>query len=187
MVDLITGFATAVNETVGVIGSSEANSAVAGIIALIGMFLMLFLVVFLFMMVFTVGLYVYTSFALMSIAKKAKVEPSWLAWIPVGNLFLLSKIAKMHWWPILFFIAFLLPSTNNIFVASIIGIIYLVAFIILFVHGIIWWWKTFETVGKPGWWSLMILIPFFGFIVFLVLMGIAAWGKEEVLSSRVKK
>ncbi len=45
-------------------------------------------------------------------------------------------------------------------------------------------WKTFEAVKKPGWWSLIVLgsiIPILGIlfvIAYLVLIGLAAWGKK---------
>jgi hypothetical protein len=37
-------------------------------------------------------------------------------------------------------------------------------------------WKTFEAVGRPGWWAIFMIIPILN-IVYLVFLGIAAWGK----------
>jgi hypothetical protein len=129
-------------------------------------------------------LYIYTSIAYMKIAKKLGTERAWLAWIPVGNLLLLSQMAQMHWWPILLIIpvialfSFMMIVASEIifiafFVVSIIGII------ILYVHWFIWHWKMYERLGRPGWWSLMYLIPYAGIILYSVLLGIAAFGNSE--------
>ena len=83
----------------------------------------------------------------------------------------MSKIARMHWWPILLLIGILIP-----FVGSIISIVFVI-------FGFIWGWKIFEAVGRPGWWVLWQIIPILGTIIFLILLGIAAWGKKEVTSS----
>ena len=128
----------------------------AGIIALIFAFLIVLLIVL-------VILYIYTSLVYMGIAKKAKYSMPGLAWIPiVGPLIVTSGIAKMHWWPILLLIGFWIP-----FVGWILELV-------VFVFSIIWLWKTFETIKKPGWWAILCIIP----IVNLVLLGIAAWSKK---------
>ena len=46
--------------------------------------------------------------------------------------------------------------------------------IALCVFIIIWFWKIFEKIGKPGWWAILLLIP----IVNLVMLGITAWSKK---------
>ena len=68
----------------------------------------------------------------------------------------------MHWWPWLFLIGIIIPFVGGLL---------LLAFS---VFGIIWQWKMFEAVGKPGWWALLCLIP----VVNLIMIGIAAWGKD---------
>ena len=75
--------------------ASQINTVDSRIVPLIGVILII--VMFLFM----IAVYVYTSWALMRIAKRAKTEPAWLAWIPIANNYLLAKIAKMHWWPLI--------------------------------------------------------------------------------------
>lgn len=113
----------------------------------------------------SVAAYIYMALALMTLAKKLNTHPAWLAWIPIANLYLMSKMAQMHWWPILLLIAMIIPLLNFL------------AMIALLVFVIIWQWKIFERVNRPGWWALMILIPFVGAIIYYVLLGIAAWGK----------
>ncbi len=125
------------------------------------------MLLFIVLMQFSLAIYIYSSFAYMSLAKKTKTEPIWLAWIPIVRYYLISKIAKMPWWPILFLIGCAVPY-------PMIGLASMVAFSVFFV---IWSWKIFERVGRPGWWALLMIIPVAGPIIFFVLIGIAAWGK----------
>jgi len=119
---------------------------------------------FILFIILTIALYIYTSFAYMALAKKTKTEPAWLAWIPIANLYLHSKMAGMHWWPVLLIIVGFIPVIG--FIGS----------IVLAVYVFIWGWKIFEKVGKPGWWVLFAIVPIIGQIIFLILLGIAAWG-----------
>ena len=136
------------------------GGALGAIAALLVAFLVFFIIL-------AIAVYVYTSFAFMAIARKTKTEPAGLAWIPViGPLLISSKIAEMHWWPILLLIGFWIPFLN------------ILLMITLAVFSFIWMWKTFEAVGKPGWWILLNLIPIAGGIIFLILLGVAAWGKK---------
>ncbi len=112
-------------------------------------------------LIFLLGLYVYTSFAYMYIGKKAKVSNPLLAWVPrFGPSIIAYKASKMHWWPWLLLIAYFIPY-----------FLFFVAPIFLIIR-IIWTWKMFEVIKKPGWWALLTLIP----IVNLIIIGIAAWG-----------
>jgi len=169
-------------------GTTGNPTDMLGLIAVFAvMFLIVFLIIFILVILLIVALYVYSSWALMDIAKRAKVANPWLAWIPIANTYLLTKIAKMPWWPMLFIIPYFI-GLILLFIFSIVGIIfYLIGmlFMIAFVVFVfIWWWKTFERVGRPGWWILLALIPFAGIIIFMVFLGIAAWGK---LPQNVKK
>ena len=110
--------------------------------------------------------YIYTSFAMMRTAQRLKTEPALLAWVPIANNYLLSRMAKMHWWPILLLLAMIIPIIN---------ILAMVAFAVFFY---IWLWKICEARGKPGWWALLTLIPVFGIIWYLIMFGILAWGKD---------
>ena len=187
------------NLLTGLITSSDS--------ATLGIFMMV-----IFVMIFAIiGLYIYTSFALMAIAKKTKTEPAWLAWIPIANFVLISKIAKMHWWPILLMIpAFLFFGTGFILLTlkqQIAGMIliglYVVVLMPFVIYSTIWYWKLFEAVNRPGWWSLVPVIPavisilfslsksfamnllgsimsIIGSLIFMVLLGISAWSDNPV-------
>ncbi len=117
--------------------------------------------------VISIASYVYFALAYMSLAKKTKTEPAWLAWVPIANLYLISQMAKMHWWPILLILGVIIPVIN------------VFAMIALMVFTVIWDWKIFERVGRPGWWAITIIIPIVGWITFAVLLGVAAWGKSK--------
>ncbi|MEN7982687.1 MAG: hypothetical protein ABFQ65_04540 [Nanoarchaeota archaeon] len=128
-----------------------------------------------FFLLIAIGLYVYSALALMAIAKRTNTKRAWLAWIPYANIYLVSKIAKKHWWPILLLILITIFSffPENM----ILNIIELISTVIFAVFMIIWWWKICQRRGKPGWWALIVIIPLVGGIWALILLGILAWGK----------
>ena len=121
---------------------------------------------FVFIAVFSLFSYVYFSWALMRIAQRLNVANAWLAWIPVANLVLMAKMAKMHWWPVLLLLTLIIPFINFIGV------------IVFGVFMTIWVWKICEARKRPGWWALLALIPLFGSIWQFVMFGILAWGKD---------
>ena len=134
------------------------GAAAGGIMAAIMAFLAVFLAI-------GVALWIFISFAFMSIGKKAKYPSPGIAWIPVvGPALIAAKSARMHWWPILLLVVGLV---------SMLAVIGGIANLVFAVFFIIWMWKTFEVIGKPGWWSILLLIP----IVNLIMLGIAAWTK----------
>ena len=77
------------------------------------------------------------------------VENPWLAFIPIGNVVLMTQIGKVH------------RATIFLVFVPIIG------WIIPFY----WWWKIAEARNKPGWYSLLMIIPIVNFVV----IGILAW------------
>jgi len=136
----------------------------------------------------TIFLYTYSSLVLMTLAQKTQTSPSWIAWIPVVNFYLLSKIARMSWWPILLFIygfgiyvlvqekiIVLEPGTLS---AILLFGLSLPAFLVFGIFVLIWLWRTLERMGRSGWWVLLGFIPVIGSILLLILLGIAAWGKS---------
>ena len=97
-------------------------------------------------LVFSVIIYVYISLAYFAIAKKARLSSPGLAWIPfIGPLILAYQASKMHWWPWLLLIGYMIPFVG-IFTGLVFG-----------VFTIIWHWKMFEAVRKPGWWAILML------------------------------
>lgn len=129
----------------------------AGFLAIGAMFLFLYFL-------FLVGAYVFTSLMFKSLAKKAGDSSPNLAWIPgVGPLIIAFRASKMHWWPWLLLIGMIIPF---------VGIIAMIVFV---VFELIWIWKLFEAVGRPGWWTLLLFIP----IVGIVMLAIAAWGHSD--------
>jgi len=135
------------------------NSQAAGLFALgTSGFILVFLL--------AVGMYIYISFAYMAIARKNNQSSPGLAWIPgVGPMIVAYRASKMHWWPWLLLIGVIIPVVN---------IFAMVAFVIF---AVIWHWKMFEAVNKPGWWAIFFVIPILN-IVFYVFIGIAAWSSD---------
>ena len=94
-------------------------------------------------LLFYLAIYVFIAYSIMVIANKTNTENSWLAWIPIANLYLICKIAgKPGWWVILF----LIPLVN-------------------IVISIIIWMKIAEMRGKPSWLGILWIIPPPGLIV----------------------
>lgn len=99
--------------------------------------------------------YVFFALALMFIAKKTKTSDSWMAWVPILNLYLMCKTAgKSGLW----IIFLLIPFVN------IIGIVLI-------------WAAIAERLGKPAWWGLLMLVPIANFVIVAIL---AFSGNKEV-------
>ena len=118
-----------------------------GILAALGVFLFIFIIAF----------YVYLSLAWYTIAKKLKYKNAWLAWIPIVNGAMILQLGGFHWaWIFLI----LIP---------------IFGWIGLFVLIIISTWRIFEKRKYPGWFSLSILIPQAGGVLYLIAIGFVAW------------
>ena len=110
---------------------------------------------------FVLGLayYIYASVTLMTIAKRTNTENAWLAWIPIGNLYLMSQIGGLHAWTVALFLLTIIPVVGMIVAAGIWA----------------WYWMAIcEKCGKNKFLGILILVP----IANLILMGILAWGKD---------
>lgn len=110
--------------------------------ALTGVVLILFLG-------FVALMYVYMSLALQTIADKTHTANSWLAWIPIANLFLMLSVAKKPMW---WFLLFLVPLVN-------------------IVIAIMVWMAVAEARGKPNWWGILMIVP----LANLIVPGYLAW------------
>jgi hypothetical protein len=121
---------------------AQSSDAAGPFAALSGVMLMFFVV-------FGLGMYVYMSLALQTIADKTSTANSWLAWIPIANLFLMLSVAKKPMW---WFILFLIP---------LVGVVMM----------IIVWMAVAEARGKPNWWGVLMIVPLVNFVV----PGYLAW------------
>ena len=160
---------------------SEGVSAILGdaIGGMIGAIFTILLGFIFLVFIFTIGIYIYTSLAYMTIGKKAKDEKAWLAWIPiVGKPLLTARISKMQWWPVLLLLGgvFSFIPVAGMFISY-------ASFLTFTVFFYIWRWKTFEKVGHPGWFVLFFLIPIVGY----VFLGIVAWSKENIIEPVKRK
>lgn len=110
---------------------------------------------------FLVALYVYFALAWKTIAEKLKFKKSWIAWIPFANGAMILHLGDFHWaWIFLLLIPIL-------------------GWIALFVLFIIANWRIFEKRKHPGWFSLSLIIPQVGCILYLIAIGFAAWQKKK--------
>lgn len=128
-----------------------AGGMIGGAIVTLGIFLISLVLL---------GLYVYSSLAWYTVAKKLKNKNAWLAWIPIINIALVLQLGNFHWaWIFLLLIPVL-------------------GWIALFVIGIIALWRIFKKRKYPGWFSLALIIPEVGGILYLISIGFLAWGKK---------
>jgi magnesium-transporting ATPase (P-type) len=124
---------------VAVAQSSDATGPFA---ALTGVVLILFLG-------FVGAAYVYISLALQTIADKTNTANSWLAWIPIANVFLMLSVAKKPMW---WFILFLIPLVSLVMLVLV-------------------WMPIAEARGKPNWWGVLMIVP----LANIVVPGYLAW------------
>jgi hypothetical protein len=120
--------------------------------------------------------YIYMGFAYSAIARKNKQKSPGLAWIPfVGPVIIAYKASKMSSWPWFLLFGILIGFLSIIPIIGVLfSLIYTLAMITFGVFSIIWHWKMFEAVDKPGWWAILMIIWPIG----LIMVGIAAWSKK---------
>jgi hypothetical protein len=112
-------------------------------------------------LVFILAIYIYFALAWMTIAKKLNYKRPWLAWIPIANIAMILELGGFHWaW--IFII--LIPIAG---------------WVALAVLSIIATWKIFGMRKYPGWFSLSIVIPKVGFILYMIAIGFVAWSDKK--------
>lgn len=163
--------------TSGLVGGSLLTNLLG---AFVGIFIVFILILF--------ALYLYSSAAYSKIGRKAGLNSPGIAWMPgLGWLAVIFESSKMHWWPFLIMVCGFLLGYILILSVLIVGaIMAILGGAILFATMIfwlvittIWHWKTYKTVGKPGWW---ILVPILATIIGLVLAFIGASANTPVVS-----
>lgn len=105
--------------------------------------------------------YIYFAFAWQSIARKLKYKKPWIAWIPVANWAMILHLGRFHW-------AWIFLVLIPIF-----------GWLALFVLGIIATWRIFEARKYPGWFSLSVIIPEVGILLYLIALGFVAWADKK--------
>ena len=107
------------------------------------------------------AVYAYLALAWQAIATKFKYKNSWLAWIPFANLAMILQLGGFHWaWIFLLLIPVL-------------------GWIAVFVLLVIATWHIFEARRYPGWYSLSMVIPKVGAILYLIAIGFVAWKDKK--------
>lgn len=110
-----------------------------------------------FSIVIGLGSYIYTSLALMKIAKRLNYENAWYAWVPILNIILMFKMGDQN--PTLLLLL-LIPGIG----AAIVGILSIIALM-----------HICEKRGYDKALGLLSLVPLANY----VLLGMLAWGKKE--------
>lgn len=108
--------------------------------------------------IFSLLFYVYSALCLQRIAKKTSQEPAWLAWVPIGNLFLMCKIGSLSYLWLLGILLSFLPLVGVFFGLG------LCAYV---------WYRIALALHKPGWLGVLVCLP----IANLVVMGYLAFSE----------
>ena len=98
--------------------------------------------------------YIWGAICINIIANKTSTPNSWLAWVPVANIYLMCKVAdKSGWWTLLFFV----PFANIVIL-------------------IIVWMNIAKALKMPSWLGVLMLIPCAHFII----TGILAFAGKRI-------
>ncbi len=98
--------------------------------------------------------YIYPSLCLQFIAVKTNHHPVWLAWVPVGNLFLMCKIAKINYLWLLLLLLVFIPTLGLLVNLALGGFL---------------WFKIAQARNKSGWLGILAVVPIVGLAVFAYL------------------
>jgi hypothetical protein len=103
-------------------------------------------------LIFVFLVYLYSCLCLYLIAKKLNLSGTWMAWVPILQVFTFIACAgKPAWW----FLLLLVPIVNF--------------FITIYL-----WMCITETLGREQWFALLTLVP----VVNLIYIGVLAFSKE---------
>ncbi|HRK21325.1 MAG TPA: DUF5684 domain-containing protein [Fimbriimonadaceae bacterium] len=105
--------------------------------------------------------YIYFGVVLMMLAAKTSTPNGFLAWIPIGNVFLLCNIARRS------------PATFLLLLIPIVNIIV----------GAMLWMSVAENRGKPSWLGALVFLPVIGLLVPLILLAGPKTNPDEVGAS----
>jgi hypothetical protein len=104
--------------------------------------------------------YLYFGFVTMTLASRMGVARPWFAWIPLLNLYLMTKMAGLEWW---WMLGFFVPLAN-FFVAAYI------------------WSEICKKFNKPWWLGALVIVPIIGWLIpgYLVISSNSSAGPKPV-------
>ncbi len=94
-------------------------------------------------LIFVLLAYIYTSFCLQKIAIKTSTENAWMAWVPLLNILLMFRVARLSLW---YAIIFLIPYVN-------------------FLMGAYLWGEVAGRLNRSKWLGILFLIPVLNFVL----------------------
>lgn len=101
--------------------------------------------------------YLYFAFALFTIANKTNTANAWLAFIPFGNIYIMTKIAgKEWWWALIVIFAGIIPVIGSLI--SFGAMVYLIL-------------NITKVRNKPTWVAILSVIP----VLNIIGIAILAW------------
>lgn len=88
-------------------------------------------------------LYAYIAYTTMVLAHRLHLRESWFAWVPIANLYLLTKMAAREWW---WLFGFFIPYVN----------FFMIGFL---------WSEIAARLGRNPWLGAAIVLPYIGLFV----------------------
>lgn len=120
-------------------------------------------VLFILMVVFAIIVYVFTAISIMTLANRNNISNSWLAWIPVANLYLFSSLIKEKF-KIPYFEWILVVGVAALGIASINSLVLCLLALTLYIILLIIFHEIFKKYSKS-----YVLLTIFG-IMFPILL-----------------
>lgn len=84
------------DEYIGMIGGADGPTAIAMGGAFMGVFLVFYFLVMFFAFAFSIASYVLSSLGLYTVADRRGLRHKWLAWVPIGNAWILGSISDQY-------------------------------------------------------------------------------------------
>lgn len=156
------------------------DSLLSGSLFALGLGSLLFFTFFI-SMILIIVLFLYKAFAFYTIAKKLGSKYGFLAFIPIGQLFLYPILAKERWgWALiplllitlpLFFMPFSIIPFINLFLIFLI----IIGTVVLLGFRTFWYWKIFQKRNYNGALSILTLVS----LIDLIVIGFVAWNDVD--------
>ena len=129
--------------------------------------------------------YIYHALCLQLIARKARADNGWMAWIPVLNIFLMLNVARIRYRAILvplgIFFVLITASGFSFILSPVIGLIFALAILlnsVYFVFLMVYvWYKVAIARGKSSGLAIVLTVLMFVAPLNLISMGYLAFSK----------
>ena len=144
---------------------AQMPSAASDVFGIAGVFLAFFGVIYLALAVLAIASYVLQSVGLYSIAKRRGINNPWLAWIPIGNLWILGSISDQYQYVVKGRVRNRRKTLLGLEIAAYLVLVPMIISLISAIVGI-----AMDSVGGVGIGALVLVLSYLALIVLSILM-----------------